>query len=414
MKAAFYTLGCKLNQVETDAAAASFKQQGYEIVQGEEADVYFINTCAVTSKAEAKSRRLVRKLAREFPGKVIAAGCLVQLKREKIALLDGLKMALGTKERFDFFNAPENCGNLCVSDNPVGSFSPHRGDYFRSRAFVKIQDGCDHRCSYCIVPILRGKSVSLDKDSVVLSVTKALENGGKEIVLTGVDIGSYKDASGTTLAELLEKICKLPEVRRIRLSSVEPPGFTEELTNACGTSEKVCPHFHIPLQSGSDNILRRIGRNYTGADYLDLVNKLAGKFPDAKIGADLIVGLPGETDEEFIRTLKIIEQAPITHIHVFPFSPRPGTEFKSTDDRISAEVKAYRAEALKKIVQAKNLEFMNRMRGTVREVFFEGDGSKGGFTDNYIRTTTPGKRFSGFQLVKLKEIRGNGMTAIPV
>ncbi len=408
MKIAFHTFGCKLNQVETEAAAAMFADSGYEIVKEGEADLYFINTCAVTARAEGKSRRMVRRLAREHPGKVIAAGCLAQLRREEIAPLEKLRLALGVGERFrviELLNQSE--GKVFVSPAPGGEILPLGGNRFRSRAFIKIQDGCDRECSYCIVPKLRGGSVSLGWEQVLGLARKAMSQQPREVVLTGVDIGSYRDASGLNLAGLLRKLEALPEVVRIRLSSVEPPGFTAELIEAIADSDKICRHFHLPLQSGSDRILERMGRGYDSAYYRGVVEKLGARFPGARIGADVIVGFPGEAEEDFERTLALVDESPVNHIHVFPFSPRPGTEYSPEDDIVPQSVKDERAEKLRRTVSAKYTDFLQRSLGGVETVFFEGDGSKGGFTDNYIRVIVPGAKVSGFHPVRLTEARLN-------
>lgn len=401
MKVAFHTFGCKLNQVETEAVASLFADAGYEIVKRGEADLYFVNTCAVTGRAEGKCRRLVRRLARERPGKVIAAGCLAQLQRDKIAPEMDLRMVLGVNERFRVMELLSESGKVFVSEDPGGEIVSLGGNRFRSRTFIKIQDGCDQGCSYCIVPHLRGGSVSLEHDLVIDRVRAAMKTMPREVVLTGVDIGSYRDRSGLNLAGLLGRLEAIPEVIRIRLSSVEPPGFSRELIEAIAGSEKVCPHFHIPLQSGSDRILKRMNRGYQVGWYFELVRDLADRFPDARIGADVIVGFPGETEDDFRRTMEIVRDSLINHIHIFPFSPRPGTEFEPEDDRIPWKVKDQRANVLRDIVSEKYGMFLRRMMGKVKTVFFEGDGSKGGFTDNYIRVVSPGVKDSGFRRIRL-------------
>lgn len=400
MKIAFHTFGCKLNQVETEAAAEMFAEAGFDICTDDSADLFFVNTCAVTGKAEGKSRRYLHKLAENNPGRVIAAGCLAQAKPYEIAALADFRMVLGTKEKADAVALlSDNSGlNVFVSDSPQGHFSPFSGNRYRSRTFVKIQDGCDHNCSYCIVPKLRGSSVSLQADEVISRVKEAVIPQSHEVVLTGVDIGSYR-SNGMNLTSLLKVLCEIPGLVRIRLSSLEPPGVNDELINFCASNHKICPHFHLPLQSGSNKILQRMNRNYTREEYIALCNSISDKIPDVRLGADVLVGFPGETEQDFMDTVQLVEKTALSHLHIFPFSPRPGTDFGEKDDIISPQVKNHRFNYLKKIIAAKNAEFIDNQLGSVREVFFEADGS--GFTDNYIRVIAQNSKPHGFANVKL-------------
>ena len=406
LKVAFHTFGCKLNQVETEAIAEMFAAEGYQISDERGADIFFINTCAVTQRAEAKSRRLLRRLAREHPGRVIAAGCLAQLKPQETASLADIRLILGTKERMRVVKLlrENESERIYVASHPSGKFFPTGGNRFHSRSFVKIQDGCDHHCSYCIVPELRGASVSLPHGKVIEQVKMALEYVPREIVLTGVDIGSYYDHNGVDLADLLAELVKIPELMRVRLSSVEPPGFSSNLVEIYAESGKICPHFHLPLQSGSDNILKRMNRGYTAAEYLDLTLSLVGEKNDVRIGADIIVGFPGETESDFQRTVDLIEKSPITHLHIFPFSPRPGTGFSEQDDTVHPSIKSDRARRLRTLIAKRNRRFLENSLGKVKTVFFEENGSKGGFTDNYIRVFLPGEALTGFHPIRLKSI----------
>ena len=401
LKVAFHTFGCKLNQVETEAVAEMFATEGFEIGDEREADLFFVNTCAVTGKAEAKSRRFLRKMAKQYPGKVIAAGCYAQAKPLEVAALAEMKMVLGTAEKLQAVKLLENASRMevHVAENPAGHFVPLSGRRFRSRAFVKIQDGCDHGCSYCIVPVLRGGSVSLPVEEVISRVREAVSGNSPEVVLTGVDIGSYRDC-GVNLSGLLEKLISLPELVRIRLSSIEPPGISESLIDICAGSARICKHFHLPLQAGSDKILRAMGRGYTGREYLNLTAAIRDKMPDARIGADVVTGFPGEEDADFEDTFELVEQSPLTHIHVFPFSVRPGTVFSEKDDIVPHQVKAERAERLRKIIADKNRSFIRNQLGRIKDVYFEESGS--GFTDNYIRVSVPGEKLTGFHAVKLR------------
>ena len=409
LKVAFHTFGCKLNQVETEAIADMFINEGYEISDRGEADIFFVNTCAVTHKAEAKGRRLLRKLAQRYPGRVIATGCLAQLKPSEIASLGEMRLVVGTSERFrilDFLRIEEST-LIHVSGQPSGKFCDSAGNFFHSRSFIKIQDGCDHRCAYCVVPILRGDSVSLPASKVMEQAQKALQTP-REIVLTGVDIGSYCDDRGMTLAGLLAELVKIPELIRLRLSSIEPPGFSPELIEICASYHKICPHFHLPLQSGSNKILKAMGRDYSAGEYLQLMHAIQDRIPGCRLGADVMVGFPGESDEDFLQSVNLVKEAGITHIHVFPFSPRPGTGFTQEDDTIHPQIKAKRAGYLRKYVADKNREYLKSQLGSVNTVFFEEGGCKGGFTDNYIRVIVPQEELTGFHQVKLIEISSGG------
>jgi threonylcarbamoyladenosine tRNA methylthiotransferase MtaB len=402
MKIAFHTFGCKLNQMETEAIAQTFINEGYEVVKDGEADLYFINTCAVTSRAEAKSRRMLCNLAEKHPHKVIAAGCLAQMKPLALDGLADFRLILGVQERMQAPNLLANAVAKVQVSAPQGVFPIESGNLFRSRSFIKIQDGCDHNCSYCIVPSLRGASVSLSAEAVIQRVKSALKIP-REIVLTGVDIGSYKDVKGITLAGLLGKITTLPEVVRIRLSSIEPPGFTPDVLEVLINSPKICPHFHIPLQSGSDRILRRMNRKYTAEAYLDLTQQLAKNLPLARIGADIIVGFPDESEDDFSATYNLLKQSPITHIHIFPFSLRPGVSLTDPDN-IPFEVKRERSEKLKRLIAERNKEFLKQNLGRIMTVFFESSSPCEGFTENYIRVVVDCEKVEGFHRVRLESI----------
>ncbi len=413
LKVSFHTFGCKLNQVETESIAGQFAAEGYEICSDSQADLFIVNTCAVTSRAEAKSRRYIRKLARLSPGKVIAVGCYPQLKYKEAAGIDGVKIAAGVKDKFKILSLLNNGDNKVSEDPSLERFPAAEDLNFHSRAFVKIQDGCDHGCGYCVVPLLRGLSVSLNS-SIVIERIKRLLSVQREIVLTGVDIGSYKDETGCNLADLLNELVKLPDLVRIRLSSIEPPGFSDELLDICASDEKICPHFHLPLQSGSDRILSMMGRGYSASDYIELVKKISAWMPDARIGADVIVGFSHECGEDFNRTKELIDSLPITHIHVFPFSPRPGTKFSVEEDNVPFEIKSDRAEELKKIVHRKREAYIRRFIGKEMMVFFEGASRDCGFTENYIKVKVPNFGKSGFFKVRIQNISGDMVYGVAI
>ena len=391
-RVALHTLGCRLNLSETGSIAQGFKERGYEIVEfGEEADVVFINTCTVTDAADSTCRNLIRKAHGSSPeGKIVVAGCYAQMEPEKIAGMQGVDLVLGNSEKykvFDYLNEEET--NQIHVDKSWEFFSAATTSAdSHTRAFLKIQDGCNYVCSFCIIPFARGRSRAISVQDAVTEAKKLVSQGFKEIVLTGVNIGEYEQASGEKLHDLVAKVLEVDGLERFRLSSVEPNTITDELLEVLKASPKVLDHFHIPLQSGSDEILKAMRRKYTVADYKRIINKIMAAFPNAGIGADVIVGFPGETQAQFDETFSLLKELPITHFHVFPYSKRKNTTAAKMDNHIHSTVKKDRVRSLLMFGDAKLNLFSEDQVGKKTKVLFERRNKAGyfeGYSSNYVR-----------------------------
>lgn len=391
-RVALHTLGCRLNLSETGSIAQGFKDRGYDIVEfGQAADVVFINTCTVTDAADSTCRNLIRKAHGSSPeGKIVVAGCYAQMEPEKIAGMQGVDLVLGNSEKYKVFDyLDEEETNQIHVDKTWEFFSAATTSAdSHTRAFLKIQDGCNYVCSFCIIPFARGRSRAISVEDAVLEAKKLVSQGFKEIVLTGVNIGEYEQASGEKLHHLVEKVLAVPGLERFRLSSVEPNTITDELLDVLKASPKVLDHFHIPLQSGSDEILKAMRRKYTTADYKKIVGKIMAAFPNAGIGADVIVGFPGETQEQFDATFNLLKELPITHFHVFPYSKRKNTTAAKLDNHIHSAVKKDRVRSLLMFGDAKLNLFSEDQIGTKTKVLFERRNKAGnfeGYSSNYVR-----------------------------
>ncbi|POY41131.1 tRNA (N(6)-L-threonylcarbamoyladenosine(37)-C(2))-methylthiotransferase MtaB [Flavobacterium alvei] len=405
-KVAFYTLGCKLNFSETSTIARSFQDEGFERVDFEEvADMYVINTCSVTENADKQFKQVVRK-AMKLNNKafVAAIGCYAQLKPEELANVDGVDLVLGATEKFkitDYINdlSKNNFGEVhsCEieeADFYVGSYSI--GD--RTRAFLKVQDGCDYKCTYCTIPLARGISRSDELQNVLKNAKEISEQGIKEIVLTGVNIGDYgKGEFGNkkhehTFLELVQALDQVEGIERLRISSIEPNLLKNETIEFVSKSRTFVPHFHIPLQSGSNEILKLMKRRYLREVYTERVNKIREVMPDACIGVDVIVGFPGETDEHFLETYHFLNDLDISYLHVFTYSERDNTEAAEMEGVVPNNVRAKRSKMLRGLSVKKRRAFYESQIGTNRTVLFEAENKEGyihGFTENYVRVKTP-------------------------
>ena len=405
-KVAFYTLGCKLNFSETSTIARNFQDEGFERVDFEEvADMYVINTCSVTENADKQFKQVVRKAmklnAKAF---VAAVGCYAQLKPEELAAVDGVDLVLGATEKFKItdyitdlskndFGEVHSC-EIAEADFYVGSYSI--GD--RTRAFLKVQDGCDYKCTYCTIPLARGISRSDELENVLKNAKEISEQGIKEIVLTGVNIGDYgKGEFGNkkhehTFLQLVQGLDTVEGIERLRISSIEPNLLNNETIEFVSQSRTFVPHFHIPLQSGSNEILRLMKRRYQREIYTERVNKIREVMPDACIGVDVIVGFPGETDEHFLETYHFLNDLPISYLHVFTYSERDHTEAATMPGVVPASVRAKRSKMLRGLSVKKRRAFYESQIGTHRIVLFETENKEGyihGFTENYVRVKTP-------------------------
>jgi len=414
-RVAFYTLGCKMNAHETAYMEERFKEAGYEIVPfNEEADVYVVNTCTVTSTADAKSRKAIRRAKQRNPkALVVATGCYGEVYPEEVERVKEADFITGNAEKFTMVELVEKRLRGEVPRVFVKGVWKDRRFYpltlrhyeGKSRAFLKVQQGCELFCTYCVIPKARGKMLSLPHQEALRQVKELVEAGYKEIILTGTHLGAYgKEFEGWSLARLVEEIVKLPELYRVRISSVEPLEFTPELIEVITSSEKVAPHFHIPLQSGSKRVLERMGRRYSPEDYRRVVEEILKRRPEACIGTDVMVGFPGESEEEFEETLKLVESIPFGYLHVFPYSKREGTVAARLKDSVPPEVKKKRAEVLREVGKRKSLEYRRRFLGKELPavVLSETEGGRStALTDNYIRIILD-RRVEPGETVKVK------------
>ena len=426
-KVAFHTLGCKLNFAETSAISRLFPGDQYERVPANSrADIYIINTCSVTDSAERKCRQAVRKFIGMAPDAYIAVvGCYTQMRPQELSVIPGVDLVLGTNEKFSLtdylsdttgrFQTRVHSGEL--SDNDVFHPSFSIGD--RTRSFLKVQDGCDYGCSYCTVPLARGRSRNPEIKSLVSDARKIAASGVKEIVLTGVNTGDFGKSTGESFTSLLSELTGTAGIERLRISSVEPNLLTDELIDLTASNEKIMPHFHIPLQSGSDKVLGLMGRRYSSADFAGHVERIRKLMPFAGIGADIIVGFPGETAPDFEETYLFLRDLPLSYLHVFSFSARPGTMAEKLPGRVSDSEKTRRSRVLISLSKTKQLEFNRMNLGRTTEVLFEqvkSDGMISGFTPNYIRAWHPWKSTlaGSIKQVRLKEITGTGKVNVEI
>jgi threonylcarbamoyladenosine tRNA methylthiotransferase MtaB len=391
-RVALHTLGCRLNSAETGSIAQGFKDRGFDIVEfGEQADVVFINTCTVTDAADSTCRNLIRKAHSSSPeGKIVVAGCYAQMEPEKISGMQGVDLVLGNSEKYKVFDYLDEEGeNLIHVDKSWEFFGAATTTAdSHTRAFLKIQDGCNYICAFCIIPFARGRSRAISIEDAVREAKKLVSSGFKEIVLTGVNIGEYEQNSGEKLSDLVARLLEIEGLERFRLSSVEPNTITDELIEVLKSSPKVQDHFHLPLQSGDDNILKDMRRKYTVADYKRIINKLMTAFPNAGIGADMIVGFPGETKEQFEKTFELARELPLTHFHVFPYSKRKNTTAAKLENHIHHAEKKSRVKSLLMFGDAKLNLFTEDQIGKKTKVLFEKRNKLGlfeGYSSNYLR-----------------------------
>lgn len=403
---AFYTLGCKLNFAETSTIARNFENEGFKRVDFEQtADIYVINTCSVTDNADKRFKSIVKNaLKKNNEAFLIAVGCYAQLKPKELAAVDGVDLVLGATEKFNvtsYINdlTKNNIGEvhsceISEADFYVGSYSI--GD--RTRAFLKVQDGCDYKCTYCTIPLARGISRSDTLENIINNAKEISSKGIKEIVLTGVNIGDYgKGEFGNkkhkhTFLELVKKLEGVEGIHRLRISSIEPNLLKDETIDFIAKSDTFVPHFHIPLQSGSDELLKKMKRRYRIQTYTNRVHKIKEVMPNACIGVDVIVGFPGETDELFLETYNYLNEIDISYLHVFTYSERPNTEAVNLKGVIPKEIRAKRSKMLRGLSAKKRRSFYENQLGSTASVLFESENKEGfinGFTENYVKVKTP-------------------------
>ena len=427
-KVAFYTLGCKLNFSETSTIARGFVDEGFERVDfSEKADMYVINTCSVTENADKRFKSIVKQAQKSNNNAFVAAiGCYAQLKPEQLADVDGVDLVLGATEKFkitDYIN------DLSKNDfGEVHSCEIQEADFYvssyaigdRTRAFLKVQDGCDYKCTYCTIPLARGISRSDTLDNVLQNAAEIASKGIKEIVLTGVNIGDFgKGEFGNkkhehTFSDMVQALDMVDGIHRLRISSIEPNLLKNETIDFVSKSNSFVPHFHIPLQSGSDEILRSMRRRYMTNLYVERVSKIKEVMPHACIGVDVIVGYPGETDEHFLETYHFLNELNISYLHVFTYSERDNTVAATMDNAVPKNVRSKRSKMLRGLSVKKRRAFYESQLGTTRTVLFEGENKEGyihGFTENYVKVKTAWNPalVNTLQLVELTEIDEDGL-----
>lgn len=397
-KVALHTLGCKLNFSESSTIARQFGDAGYaRVTLDEGADVVVVNTCSVTDQADKKCRNIVRKAKSLNPDAYIAViGCYAQLKPKEIAEIPGVNLVLGANEKFNLLDHLEQnhepgtaiAGRIKETRDFVPSFSS--GD--RTRTFLKVQDGCNYFCSFCTIPLARGRSRSASIEETIAEANKVAQTDAREVVLTGVNIGDFGTPNGENFYQLIQKLDNIDGIDRFRISSIEPNLLSNEIIDFCAASEKFVPHFHIPLQSGSDDVLKSMRRRYLTDLYKDRIQRIHAKFEDACIGVDVIVGFPGESEEKFQETFDFLHDLNIAYLHVFTYSERANTTALRIEEVVPMEVRHQRSKQLRMLSLKKKRAFYESQLGKTKPVLFEyenHDGMMYGFTSNYVKVAVP-------------------------
>ena len=414
--ASFYTLGCKLNFSETSTISRDLEEEGYAKVDFEiGADIYVINTCSVTDQADKKCRNIVRKALKYNPQAfIIVIGCYAQLKPKEISNIKGVDLVLGAQEKFNIKNFLQNTlknEDTVLLNEPIKNiktFYPGFSLGDRTRSFFKIQDGCNYFCSFCTIPLARGKSRSANIENTIIKAKEIGRSEVKEVVLTGVNIGDFGYGTNENFYQLIKQLDKLNTIPRYRISSIEPDLLKEEIIAFVNSSKKFAPHFHIPLQSGSDELLKKMRRRYDTALYAKRIKLIKELMPEACIGVDVIVGFPGESGEEFNKTVDFLKSLPISYLHVFTYSERANTTAKRMEQKIPMEIRRKRSKQLRILSLKLKLKFYNDNVGYIGNVLFEtheGDFLIG-FTENYIKVKVPFKKgiINTIQKVKIEKI----------
>lgn len=420
-KIAFITLGCKVNLYDTEAMAELFTEKGYKVVDFEEyADVYLINTCTVTNLGDKKSRQMIRRAKRINPNSVVVAtGCYAQVASEEVAKIEGINIVIGTKNRSEIVETVEN---YVAENGVVNNVSDIMGEKEfeplqisrltnRTRAYIKIQEGCNRYCTYCIIPYARGPIRSRKPEEVIEEVEKLAENGFKEVVLTGIHVASYGlDLGNITLADIIEKVHSVDGIERIRFSSMEPLAIDDEFVARMSKLPKVCDHYHLSLQSGCNRTLKRMNRKYNAEQYAEACERLRNAFPNVAITTDIIVGFPDETEEDFKESLAFAERMKLDKIHTFPYSPKKGTPAAKMKNQIPGDVKSQRSKEMIALSDKMNIDFLNNNIGKTVPVLFEDmeNGFWQGHTTNYIKVLAKSDENLNNKIVdvKLDKIHG--------
>ncbi len=420
-RVSFHTLGCKLNFSESSTLARQFERGGYRRVEPSEAtDVAVINSCSVTEHADKKCRNIIRKIHRRNPNAIIAVtGCYAQLKPDEIAAIDGVDIVLSNNHKGDLYQRVvelQERGKTEVYSCSVDELTRFFAAYSsadRTRSFLKVQDGCDYKCAYCTIHYARGASRNIPIAEIVAEAEEIAAAGQREIVITGVNTGDFGRTTGEKFIDLLKALDRVKGIDRYRISSIEPNLITDEIIEFCAASPRFQPHFHIPLQSGSTRILGLMRRRYTAERYRDRIAKIRSLMPDAFIGIDVIVGFPGEGEEEFMETYRLLEQVEASFIHIFPFSERPGTPAVTMPNKVQSSISTARVARLEELCSRLHNAFATKFLGTEREVLFESTDRNGlmyGYTDNYLRVAAPYQtsKINTICRVKLGSIDANG------
>ncbi|MEC9160281.1 MAG: tRNA (N(6)-L-threonylcarbamoyladenosine(37)-C(2))-methylthiotransferase MtaB [Bacteroidota bacterium] len=417
--AAFYTLGCKLNFSETSTIARDLEEVGFARVEFEKgADIYIINTCSVTDQADKKCRNIVRKALKYNPNAfVVVIGCYAQLKPKEISSINGVDLVLGAQEKFkisDYLSKIDKNSSAVVMNKHikhVNEFYPGYSQGDRVRSFFKVQDGCNYFCSFCTIPLARGKSRSGSVKQTILKAKELANSEVKEVVLTGVNIGDFGNGTNENFYDLIKELDKIENIDRFRISSIEPDLLSDQIIEFVHNSNKFVPHFHIPLQSGSDQLLKSMRRRYDTKLYSDKIEKIKKLMPNACIGVDVIVGYPGETDEEFNKTMNFLKSLPISYLHVFTYSERANTTAPRMGEVVPMEERRKRSKQLRILSLKLKQKFYQEQIGSQEKVLLETkeDNSIYGFTENYIKVKIPGEMElkNNIVNVKLKELNSD-------
>jgi len=424
-KVAFYTLGCKLNFSETSTIARNFENQGFAKVDFEESpDIFVINTCSVTENADKKCRQIVKKAKQINPDSfVVLIGCYAQLKPQEISSIKGVNLVLGANEKFnilDHIDQLENNQNAIVKSNSIKEtdfFIPSYSMGDRTRSFLKVQDGCDYFCTFCTIPLARGKSRNASVSETLKQAMEIAKSPVREVVLTGVNIGDFGQGGDENFYQLIQELDKIEGIDRFRISSIEPNLLSNEIIEFVAKSKRFVPHFHIPLQSGSDKLLKSMRRKYLRNLYEERIKKIKTLMPDACIGVDVIVGFPGEDEKEFLETVNFVNQLDVSYLHVFTYSERANTTAKKMPDSVSIETRKERSRQLQILSEKKRRYFYHTQLKKDKMVLFEAEESEGimyGFTENYVKVKSKYNPDLINQIVpvKLDEIDRDGIVKV--
>ncbi len=420
-RVSFHTLGCKLNFSESSTLARQFESGGYlRVGPSEASDVVVINSCSVTEHADKKCRNIIRKVHRQNPEAIIAVtGCYAQLKPEEIAAIDGVSIVLSNNDKGDLYKRVVELQNrnkaevYSCSTEQITRFFPAYSSSERTRSFLKVQDGCDYKCAYCTIHYARGSSRNMPIADLVKEAEEIAAAGQKEIVITGINTGDFGRTTGERFIDLLRALERVNGIERYRISSIEPNLITDEIIEFCAASSKFMPHFHIPLQSGSTHILGLMRRRYTAERYRERIAKIRELMPDSFLGVDVIVGFPGEGEEQFMESYNLLKEVGASFLHIFPFSERPGTPAVTMPNKVQSRISTERVKRLEELSDKLYNEFAHRYLNTIREVLWESTDRSGmmyGYTDNYLRVCVPYDHslINNICRVKLIELTSDG------